>query len=166
MSNEEVQQKGINREQLQRESNFLEKSLSSSSEAFADNKTRLYDWQDVKKSLTEKEYAMEIVRFNYFDTDFTDSVIYAALVVGPETKKAPELIILKDGTLLEGKYFKRFRNSIKYKIEDFQTYEHYWAQLDQVFDRDATVFDSADGIFNQVNFETVKDRNGTYLIDK
>ena len=166
MSNEEVQQKGINREQLQRDINILEKSLSSSSEAFAENKTELYNWQDVKKHLGENEYAMKIVRFNYFDTDFTDSVIYAALVVGPKTTKAPDLVILDNGTLLEGKYFKRFRNSIKYKIEDLKTYEHYWAKFDKIFNSGSTVFVSADGIFNQVNFETIKDRNGTYLIDK
>lgn len=166
MSNEEIQQKGINREALQRQINSLEKSLSASSEAFANNKTKLCSWQDVKKSLREGEYAMEIVRFNYFDTDFTDSVIYAALVISPETKKAPELVVLKNGALLEGRYFKRFRNSIKYKIEDLQTYEHYWADFDQIFTKGSTVYVSADGIFNQVNFETVQDRNGTFLIDK
>ena len=35
-------------------------------------------------------------------------------LLGPKTTKAPDLVILDNGTLLEGKYFKRFRNSIKY----------------------------------------------------
>ncbi len=166
MSSEELAEKNINRETLQKDINELEKELSQRSDAFADNTKKLLNWKDVKGVLEDNEYAMEIIRFQYFKDSFTDSVIYAALIVSSETKKSPKLVVLDNGVKLEGRFYKRYRNSIKYKQEDLKSYEHYWAKLDRSFNPGSTVYISADGIFNQMNIETIQDRNGKFILDK
>lgn len=166
MSQEELLLKSIDRVNLAKEINTLEKALSAKSEAFASSQSEIYSWKDVRKSLREKEVAVEIIRFNYFDKNFSDSVIYAALIIKPENKKGPELVVLPDGNKLESRYYKGYRNSIKFKMADKYSYKYFWEPIDQRIDKNKSIFLSADGVYNQVNVETLKDDAGQYIIDK
>ncbi len=166
MSQEELVLKGINRDALAKEINNLEKALSKLSESFASSKSETYEWKDILKSLDENEIAIEIIRFNYFDKSFTDSIIYAALILKPDFKKGPELHVLPNGNLLESRYYKGYRNSIKYKIPDKYSYEKFWKVIDQEIENNKTIFLSADGVYNQMNVETLKDPDGKFVIDK
>jgi len=166
MSQEELVLKAIDRVNLAKEINLLEKQLSEKSEAFASSKSKTYDWKDVKSVLADNEVAIEIIRFNFFNKTFTDSVIYAALIVSPESKKGPELVLLSDGNKLESRYYKGYRNSIKYKIADKYSYKFFWKPVDDKIPNNRTIFLSADGVFNQMNVETLRDGDGKYIIDK
>ncbi len=167
MSPAEREVNGIDMDQLSKEINELEKKLSEESEDFAnafDN--RQYTWKDVKKSLKENEYAMEIIRFRHFNTQFTDSIIYAALILHRKSK-GPELVLLNNGNMMEKKYFKGYRNAIKYKVsKDKYSYAQFWEKIDEKIDDNAKVFVSADGVYNQLNIETLKDKNGKFVIEK
>ncbi|UTW63519.1 CHAT domain-containing protein [bacterium SCSIO 12741] len=167
MSEEERIQNGINMPALEKEINGLEKELSEESEDFAKAfEQEEMNWKMVRKALNEGEYAMEIVRFRYFKTDFTDSIIYTGLILDQKSKKGPEVVLLDNGNKLESRYFKYYRNGIKYKAKDKYSYEQFWQDFDAKLEDNTTVFVSADGIYNQMNVETLKDSSGRFVIDK
>jgi len=150
---------------LNQEVERLEKELSQKSELFGqtlDNKKITYD--DVRKSLRENEVALEMVRYRYFDHTFTDSVIYAALYIKPEQKQ-PKAIILGDGKKMETRYFKYYRNAITSKVHDEYSYNVYWKPIINELGVASTVFLSADGVYNQINLESVPTPDGRYIID-
>ncbi|MBD79239.1 MAG: hypothetical protein CL840_09990 [Crocinitomicaceae bacterium] len=157
---------GINMAELEKEINSLEKELSEESEEFAqifDNEQ--YTWKDVKKVLKPNEYAVEIIRFRYWDKVFTDSILYAALILHNRSK-APELVLLSNGNELDAKFFKYYTNVIKYKAKDKKSYGQFWKAVDSYIPDSSTIYISADGVYNQMNIETLVDTSGTYIIDK
>ena len=167
MSPSEREVNGIDMTKLSKELNTLEKELSEESEDFAGAfDGEQFTWKDVKKSLNENEYAIEIIRFRHFDKQFTDSVLYAALILNKKSK-GPGLVLLNNGTNLEKKFIKAYRNSIKYKVnKDKYSYPNFWKAIDDKIEDNAKVFVSADGVFNQLNIETLKDEDGKYIIEK
>jgi len=166
MSASERLENNVDMGELEKEINSLEKDLSEESEEFSqifDNEQ--YNWKNVKKTLKPNEYAIEIVRFRYWDKVFTDSILYAALVVHSKSK-APEMVLLSNGNELDGKFFKYYTNVIKYKAKDKRSYGEFWAEIDALIPDSSTIYISADGVYNQMNIETLVDSSGYYMIDK
>ena len=166
MSKDELSATGVNLANLQKEINELEKQLSQKSEAFNQDKEELVTWEDIQGVLDEKESVVEIIRFKYFDGHLTDSVLYAALIFDKQTKKSPTLVTLSNGNDLEGKFYKYYRNTIKYKSPDKYSYKNYWEPIDKRVPNNNKILISPDGIYNQINIETFQNDNGTYMIDK
>lgn len=165
MSPVQLTDNNINTEALQQEVENLEKDLSKKSEIFGDayeNKRIVYD--DVKKSLKPQEVALEMVRFRYFNHTFTDSVIYAAMYLKADQSK-PRVILLRDGKKMEGRYFKFYRNAITGKIPDNVSYNVYWKTIQDELGVVSTIYLSADGIYNQINLESIATPDGRYIID-
>lgn len=143
----------------------LEKELSQKSELFGQNfETKRIVFEDVKKSLKPNEVALEMVRYRYFNHTFTDSVIYAGLYLTSDLAK-PKAIIMKDGQNMETRYFKYYRNSITGKIPDQVSYGIYWKPIVDEIGQAATVYLSADGIYNQINLEAIPSPDGRFVID-
>ena len=166
-SPEQLKAESIDQKKLEGEIEQLEKSLSSSSEEFAKSfENKAIRWKDVKKVLKDNEAAVEILRFRYYTTSFTDSVIYAALIVSGGTLSNPELVVLPNGNELEKKYIKYYRNTIKFRNEDAVSYDAFWKPIDAKLKGYKTVYLSCEGVYNQINTETLEDGNGKYLIDK
>jgi CHAT domain-containing protein len=152
--------------QLQSDINKLEKELSESAEGFSQNyENKAINWVMVKNKLTEQEAAMEVIRFNYFTTDFTDSVIYVGLFLNKESKNTPEIVILPNGNELEGKYFSFYQNAVKQKSTDKKSYAQYWEYFDSKLRGKSKIYFSGDGVYNQINPETFKTFDGDYLIN-
>jgi CHAT domain-containing protein len=165
MSPAQLEESGINPDALQQEVERLEKDLSEKSELFGesfDNKRIVFD--DVRKSLDPNEVAMEFVRYRYFNHSFTDSVIYAALYLKKENSK-PRAILLKDGHKMETRYFKYYRNAITGKLPDNISYNIFWKPINDELGQVSTIYLSADGIYNQLNLESLLMPDGKYIID-
>jgi CHAT domain-containing protein len=166
-SSDQLRKENIDQKKLEEEITQLEKNLSASSEEFAKSfENKSIRWKDVKKALKEKEAAVEILRFRYYTTSFTDSIIYAALIVTGETNSNPELVVLGNGKELEKKYIKYYRNTIKYMNEDEVSYDVFWKPIDVKLKNYSLVYLSCEGVYNQINVETLKDDAEKYLIDK
>jgi CHAT domain-containing protein len=156
----------INIAEMRSEINTIEKELSESAEGFSRNyENKAVDWSMVQNKLAPNESAMEIIRFNYFDTEFTDSVIYVGLFVDKETKNNPEIIILPNGNDLENKYFSYYQNAVKQKTKDTKSYANYWEYFDSKLRGKNKIYFSGDGVYNQLNPETFKNFDGAYLMD-
>jgi CHAT domain-containing protein len=165
MNSAQLTDAGIDPNALQQEVERLEKDLSQRSEIFGQAfETKKITYEDVKKVLKANEVAMELVRYRYFNHTFTDSVIYAALYVTKENSK-PKAIILPDGKKMEGRNFKYYRNAITTKIPDNNSYNVYWKTISEALGQTSTLYLSADGIYNQINLESIQTPDGRYIID-
>jgi len=158
---------GYNIQQTRETINSLEKELSERADATTTNtELKRPSWTMVRNSLKNSEAAMEILRVNYFDAKLTDSVMYVALITKKETKGYPEVVVLNNGKGLEGKYFSYYRNSIKQKLDDTKSYSQYWEFFDAHLRNSKTIYFSAEGVYNQINPETFKNKKGQFLLKK
>ncbi len=167
-SEEELAENQIDVGKLKDEIQLLEKQLSESSDDFEDSfEYKFYSWSDVRKSLNENEAAVEIIRYREFDEHFNeDKIRYAALIVTSETKSNPMLVKFDNGNDMEIKHFKYHRNTTKYKVADDNSFGVFWEPIyNKVKDKDI-VFLSPDGVYNQLNVESLKIGEGNFVIDE
>ncbi len=169
MSNAQIQENGINKIELQKEIESLEKYLSESSELFAQSyeSKLVYDWKQLKSMLAPNEAAVEMIRFRYFTTKFTDTIVYAALVLHKETKSSPEIVAMTNGKEMESRNIKYYRNCMKFNIEDKFSYDVYWKNIQALIPATKTrLYISPEGVYNQINLETLKAADGKYQLEK
>lgn len=152
---------------IQDEVDQLEKQLSEKSELIRSSKTQNeIVWQNVQSVLKKNEIAIEMVRYRYFDHVFTDSVIYAGLYVkNAKIQKKPGVFTINNGRDLETKYFKAYRNSIIYRRHDRYSNAQYWQPIAKVVGPTATIYLSADGVYNQINLEAIPVDDNNYVLD-
>jgi len=153
--------------QIHNEVEQIEKQLSEKSELIraSSNQSKIV-WQDVQSVLGENEVAIEMVRYRHFDHVFTDSVIYAGLYVkNAKVKKKPGVFALPNGRELETKYFVAYRNSIIFRRRDHFSNAQYWLPIAEVVGPTATIYLSADGVYNQINLESIPVDEQNYVID-
>lgn len=167
-SPDELADNDVNVAQLKDEIAQLEKQLSLMSADFQTSfEYRLYSWDDVRKALKADEAAVEIIRYREFDTRFNEEKVrYAALIITADTRKYPELVLFENGNEMEDKSFKYQRNSTKYQMADTRSFATYWAPIyDRIKDK-KVIYLSPDGIYNQINIESLLINDTTYVIDK
>src|SRR5690606_4679305 len=93
-----------------------------------------------------------------------DSVVYAALYLKHNINR-PRVIVMKDGSRMEKRFFKYYRNAITGRIHDEISYNIFWKPIHDEIGQASTVYLSADGIYNQINLESIPTPDGRYLID-
>lgn len=153
-------------------SNTLEKELSKSSAVFAETfASRNLTWKDVQTELKPGEAAVEIIRFRDFTPDsagvFTDEVYYAALIVTPETVDYPEMMLMRNGKLMESKYLSNYRNAIKYRVDEDYSYTLFWRPIANKLRGIKKVYFSPDGVFNQISIYTLRNpATGRFTLDE
>ncbi len=167
LSEEELAESEVNVTDLKNEINQLEKELSERSGLFADNvEQEVYTWKDVRKVLQAGEAAVEIIRYRDYQEGFSDEIKYAALIVNEKTRKQPELVLLDDGQELEDKFLRYYRNMVIFKRSDRYSYEKFWKPIEQALDNAQVVYLSPDGVYNQINIESIRIEEGRYVIDQ
>lgn len=164
-SPEQLKEDGLDPKRTQKEIDELEKQLSQLSSEFSKSQDEtVVSWKEIKAQLQPNEVAVEIVRFRHFENSFTDSVVYAALVLSPKEPR-PIFIPIEQGNNLETKYMRYYRACVEYKVEDNKSYDHYWRAIDQVLEKGNKIYLSGDGAYNQINLEAVLADNGQYVLD-
>lgn len=141
--------------------NNLEKELSQTSTAFASAYAgRDVSWKDVQSKLKPGEAAVEIVRFRDFNPDsagvYTDEVYYAALVLTSETVENPEMVVMRNGALMEGKFLSNYRNAIKYQVNENYSYQLFWRPIANRLRGIKKIYFSPDGVYNQISIYTLQ----------
>lgn len=153
-------------------SNNLEKELSKSSVTFASTfANKDLTWQDVRAKLKPGEAAIEIIRFRDYSPEdggtFTDEVYYAALIVTPDTEDYPEMVLMRNGKLMETKYLSNYRNAIKYKVDEDFSYRLFWRPIANKLEGVKKVYFSPDGVFNQISIYTLRNpATGNFTLDE
>jgi CHAT domain-containing protein len=163
-SKEELKEQSINLDSLESEVNRMEKRLSENSKDFANffftGKTKV---SEIQHELKPDEALVEIIRLRGFDQVFTDESKYLGLVI---TKNNPDpgLVIIPNGNDLETKYAKAYKVAIKNKLPDEGSYTQFWAPFENAVKGKKKIYVSLDGVYNQVNLNTLK--KGDYLINQ
>ncbi len=165
MSTTQLAENGIEPAALNLEIERLEKDLSQKSELFGQNfEDKRISFNDVKKSLKPNETAIEMVRYRHFNHDFTDSAVYAALYLKSDFAK-PKAIMLKDGSRMETRYYKYYRNAVTGRIADRISYGIFWKPIIDEIGQSSTIYLSADGVYNIINLEALPTPDGRYVVD-
>ncbi|MFQ3577232.1 MAG: tetratricopeptide repeat protein, partial [Cytophagales bacterium] len=163
--NELIEQR-INLDSLEKAANTSEKNLSQKSDLFTQGlKKSAYSWKDICNVLSETESCVEVINFKKYDGVKIDSSQYVALVLR-KGSIAPLIKKLKFGAQLDKRYYNYYTNSIKTKSEDKLSYKVFWKEIDSLTANSKTVFVSLDGIFNQVNLNSLKNtETGKFVIE-
>jgi CHAT domain-containing protein len=150
----------------------LERTLNRRSRLFSTVDTNV-DWKEVREVLKPDEAAVEVIRVRTFNPgrnsdglfELTDTVQYLVATLRPQ--KPPDFYVMKTGNLLEGRYLQYYRNSIQSQTSDTLSYRHFWLPIAGQLRGVRRIYFSADGVFNQVNLNTLYDASSrTHLLDE
>lgn len=188
LSKEVLLERNINIEELIKQANDLEKELSSRSYAINPQANwQELTWESIREKLSPGEAAIELIRFREFailpqktsknDSSsqiqtsllygWTENINYAALIITPQTKGNPRLVILDGGESLENKYYSYYSNGIRYQVQDKLSYQRYWEKIQQEIPGIKTVYFSPDGAFHKINVNTLYDSlKSEFLLNK
>lgn len=157
---------------LTNSSDKLEEELSKASQAFGENfANKSVSWKDIKNALKPGEAAVEMVRYRDFSTDsagvFTDEVHYAAMIVRHDTEDYPEMVILRNGAMMEKKFLANYRNAIKYKISENYSYRLFWEPIARKLEGITKIYFAPDGVYNQISIYTLQNpKSKDYLLNE
>lgn len=132
------------------------------------------DWKEVKAKLKEGEAAIEITRFQWRDqVYYSDTAYYAAYII-TSASTSPDVVFLSDLPAdLEDKFYKNYKNNIRFKTDDKESYNHYWKPIADKLSTIAggktltKVYLSPDGIYHLINISTLKNpATNKYVLDE
>ncbi|HCW07976.1 MAG TPA: hypothetical protein DGG95_11505, partial [Cytophagales bacterium] len=151
---------------LEQEANNLEKSLSQRSSDFSQGYSNdKITFDQIAALLGDTEAIVELIRIKDFKKDFTTDSKYAALILTKNSHE-PRLVVLDNGSQLETRYAKFYRNAIQQKIADPYSYDQFWARIEPELTNKKTIYVSPDGVYNQINLNTLKKTNGDFVINR
>lgn len=125
-------------------------------------------WKEVQEKLKEGEAAVEMIRFQWRDqVYYGDTAWYAAYII-TRNSSSPEVVYLPDAAKdLDDKYYKLYKNNIRYKIDDKESYNHYWRPIGEKLKGIGKVYFSADGIYHLINIASLKNpATGHFMLDE
>jgi CHAT domain-containing protein len=164
-SKADLKEQNINLDSIETVTNAMEKKLSERSKDFSEGYgTSRISYSQIRDLLTDNEALVEIIRVKKFDQAFTDDAQYIALVL-EKGVDIPKMKVLKNGQQLETRYAKFYRNAIQQKIADDYSYEQYWAAIEQEVQSKKVIYLSPDGVYNQINLNTLRKKGGNYFIN-
>ncbi len=165
LSKDDLKEQKIDLPALEKEANDMERSLSQRSADFSQGySTEKLNYKQVTSLLADTEAVIEFIRIRSYDKDFTADSRYAALIL---TKgNDPKLIVLDNGNQLETRYAKFYRNAVQQKIADQYSYDQFWARIEPALAGKKMIYVSPDGVYNQINLNTLKKSDGDYLLNR
>jgi CHAT domain-containing protein len=165
-SKSELKSQKINLDSIERATNAMEKKLSERSKDFSAGYTASKtSFLRIRDLLAENEAVVELIRVRNFNQAFTNDARYIALIL-KKGSEAPSMKVLDNGQQLETRYAKFYRNAIQQKVQDDYSYDQYWARIEPELQNKKVIYFSPDGVFNQINLNTVKKKDGDYIINR
>jgi CHAT domain-containing protein len=163
--------------------NSIEHELAVRTKGANSNSTiGTHRWKDVRDRLKADEAAVEIVRFRRFENHWTDTTIYAAIIVTGKTRKYPDIVILGNGNELDAGLYQEYLAAIhprhasntNMSMKEYratfasrlkQLYTQYWAPIQRHLNGVRRVYVSSDGVYHRINLNTLMTPEGRYLLD-
>ena len=144
--------------------NTLEKELSRKSSDFNSSfNSEVYTFKSIKEKLQPGEASVEIIR-----TELNGEGIYTALI-GISSSNHPKLIVIGKGEEFERKGFSVYKNAIKYKVDDPNSFDFYWRKIHAYISQAGVtrIFYAPDGIYHKININTLYNPDSKkYLIEE
>ncbi len=154
LSISDLQQRNIDLQELEQQVDSIEVYLARKSAIFQRRQKREFvTWEELQKKLSKKEAIIEIIKYQR-----EQNTQYAAYILKYNSPQ-PELVILPNGSELESSFFRNYRKSIEYKVEDRISYQQYWEPIAQRLKGIKKLYFSPDGTFHQINVNSLKNPN-------
>lgn len=163
-SKEEIRDQNVNLDSLERVSNSKERTLSAYASQIGKSYFPQTTFTEIADALDESEALVEILQVPVYDRTFTGTTDYYALIV-KRGLPSPEFVAIGNSEELDDKYFKYYRNAVQLKLEDKFSYEKFWQPIASHVAAQSKLFVSKDGVYNQLNIETLRNE-GTYVFDQ
>ncbi len=167
LSNEELMLEKVSVDSMERAANRQEKELSDMSGVFRSGMAlQSAGFRDVKAALDPESAAMEIVRvqdYNYLLPD--TAVSYLGLIVQPNSEEVL-LRVIDEGKKLEEKTISEYRKNMQRAFADNQFMEDFWDPLAGPIKKYGRVYLSLDGVYNQINVNTLQNAKGDFVLDQ
>lgn len=157
LSADELNAKGISLSEMELQADKLEQRIAIALKTGLGKKdSKPISWKDVQAGLKPGEYAIEIIRTDFYTKGkWTDSIFYSALVID-KVSLVPKLILLKNGNELESRFIVAYRKAIKSKLTDEFSYDAFWKPLEGYLNKATKIYFSPDGVYQQLNLNTLK----------
>jgi CHAT domain-containing protein len=164
-SKSDLKEQKINLDSIEQATNAMEKKLSESSQDFSSGySTKKVSYTQVRDLLAPNEAIVEMIRVRNYDQKFTSDSKYVALVI-TKAQQLPKIIILDNGQQLETRYAKFYRNAIQQRANDEYSYDQYWARIEPALTDKKVIYLSPDGVYNQINLNTLKKGDNDFTIN-
>ncbi len=146
-------------ESLKTATEIIEKDLTRQSSVFADAKKSLsVTWKAVQDKLQPNEVAIDLVAYNYYNRKWTDSIVYAAFVVGKDFK-APKYIPLFEKKQLEILLHRNSDLQDSIRIDKHYTdkaiSDLFFKPLEKELEGKTTLYLSPAGLGHQIDFSAL-----------
>ncbi len=166
LSKEELQKQTIDLKAKEAQANTMERLLSERSSDFSSGySSQKVSYANIRDVLKDNEAVVEIIRIHTFAQNFEEDSKYLALIL-VKGKTSPVVVLLENGKQLESRYSKFYRNAIQQKQSDDVSHEQYWAKLEPALAGKKIVYLSVDGVYNQLNLNSLKNATGTYVVNR
>ncbi len=163
---DELEQDKINIDSLENAANRMERELSLLSDAFDEGYTKeRVSYTDISSSLNTGQAAIEIIRFRKYNHLLPDSSVYYAALVLTGSNENPGMKLFRNGVGMETEYAEEYRRIMERAMESDELYDIYWGDLSILTEGYDDLYLSLDGVFNQINLQTIKSPDGEYLIN-
>ncbi|WP_370088791.1 CHAT domain-containing protein [Ekhidna sp.] len=117
----------------------------------------------IQSKLSEGESLLEVIRIERVNGNHP--VAYAAIVLKADDPQ-PKLVNIENGEHLETTYFGYYKNAIRLKLKDTISYIKYWEPIAPHLTGSKRVYISNDGIYNQINPNTLQRKSDEYLLNE
>ena len=165
-SKSELKAQKINLDSIERATNTMEKKLSERSKDFSEGySTVKISYSRIRDLLADNEAVVEIIRLRKFDQVFTNETKYIALIL-KKGLEIPLIKVMENGLQLETRFAKYYRNAIQQKVEDDYSYAQYWAPFEPEIQQKKVIYFSPDGVYNQINLNTLKKPGADFVINR
>ncbi len=143
---------------LQDEVAAMENQLTSQSKDYKKLlKITPLDWKEVQAKLKEGEAAVEMIRFQWRDQVYYSDTAYYAAYIFTKNSPHPEVVYLPGAAAeLDNKFYKKYKDNIRFRIEDKDSYNNYWKAIQEKLGNIKKVYFSPDGIYHLINISTLK----------
>ncbi|MCW3076875.1 MAG: hypothetical protein JWO32_1484 [Bacteroidetes bacterium] len=141
-------QPAIDNNDLFKKASDLETVLKTRLKGFG--KSSEVNFESLKNALLDKEAAIEIFRVNELINDSLNTIKYAALII-KKSSVVPELVIFKDGALMEESNLKYYASSIDNLKPDTLSYGVFFSALNKNLKGINKLYISPEGVYQKVN---------------
>jgi CHAT domain-containing protein/tetratricopeptide (TPR) repeat protein len=165
-SKDELKNQRINLDSIIRATNAMEKKLSERSSDFSSGYgSQKITYKEIRNSLSDTEAVLEFIRVQTYNQRFEKDSRYVALVLTKDTD-LPKMVLLDNGLQMETRFAKYYRNTVQQRIKDDHSYEQYWGRIEPEFKGKKMIYISPDGVYNQINLNTLKKPDGDFVINR
>lgn len=116
--------------------------------------------------LLPHEVAIEVVRQSEVNDTGELEITYLFFIIHPGAYTHPELLKIKMTSNSESAYFDHYHKKISSGSLDMDSYDHLWNPVAVAVSAYKTIYFSPDGLYRQINVESLFTQSGNYLLEE